>query len=224
MKNSPKGGTPFVIVYHPYAYFVKLDLVGGRAPQIHRMSVAGDTGAPTPFQLAAPVPALLWDTFEEAMKTGIKRLVKDIAGSLGQPEAPLLTAILRDQKTMIRPYLFDETGSAAEKEVDMRCEYITQRPDAPLFLQPCCQPVVWTGAETHRRCAQHMYAKALRAFPKLPVLTPLEWSDDDAVRLFRDEDGVVYDVEFQPRGTYEKATQRLTLFELPAPPAAGDEN
>lgn len=168
--------------------------------------------APPPFTLAAPVPSLLWDTFEEALRLNVRRLAKDIATTLGQPDAPLIQALLKAPAGSVRPYLFEEDGAAAEKEVDMRCDYLCQRPEAPRFLQPCRQPVVWIGAERRCRCSEHLYSRQVQT-GSMPVLTPLE-STEAELPLFVAADGVVYTTEYEPCGRYDQETKRLALFTI----------
>jgi hypothetical protein len=174
--------------------------------------------SPEPLQLAPPVPFLLWDTFEQALRTNIKRLAKDIAGTLGKSEAPLLDAILKNGKSAIRPYIFEEADSD-DIEVDMRCDFMCQRPDAPLFLQPCRQPVVWTAAtmpnKKVHRCAEHLYSKSEKIPGNLPILMPLEVATDSegtVTPLFVSNEGTVYDKEYNPRGQYDKERRTLVLF------------
>lgn len=171
---------------------------------------------PPPFQLGVPVPSLLWETFEEALRANIRRLAKDIATTLGTPEAPLLNAILKNPSATVRPYLFEEDSTlSGDKEVDMRCGYMCQRPDAPAFLQPCGQPVIWEGATKHHRCAEHLYScvAPTAKIEGLPHLIPLQTTEGETP-LFRSEDGTVYDSHFEPCGYFEKETKTLILFEV----------
>jgi hypothetical protein len=180
--------------------------------------MAAPPAAPPPFQLGLPVPKLLYDAFEEVFSANARRFAKDIAKTLQQPEGPLLEALFKGPAAQVKPYLYEE---AAEQELDLRCDYICQRPEAPLFLQPCCAPVLWSAATPgHRRCPQHLYSKPLTAavLRSLPVLFPLEAEalDPEEVPLFRSEDGTVYDKDFQVRGRYDFPTKSLRLFEVEA--------
>lgn len=173
-----------------------------------------DPATTLPFQHAAPVPRVLFETFEEVFSANMRRFAKDIAKTLQQSEAPLLEALFKGSGGSIKPYLFEE---AEEKEIDMRCDYICQRAEMPLFLQPCRAPVLWTAtAPSLCRCPQHLYAKppieaVLRS---LPLLFPLEeggLAPEDAP-LFRSEDGAVYDKQYRLRGRYDFPTKALRLF------------
>lgn len=151
------------------------------------------------------------------MRVNIRRLAKDIASTLGTSDTPLLNAILKSPAASIKPYLFEES-EAEEKEVDMRCSYLCQRPDAPLFLQPCRQPVVWSAPAAaegrHQCCAEHLY---LAAIPEskmrgLTVLTPLETSGDGDGPYYHTQDGLVYDATYKACGRYDQASKELIIF------------
>jgi hypothetical protein len=85
-----------------------------------------------PFSLGAPVPSILWSSLEDVLSTNMRLFAKDIAKSLGQPEGPLLQAL---QAEKIRPYIFE--ASEETQEIDMCCDVICVKPEAPHFLQPC---------------------------------------------------------------------------------------
>lgn len=170
------------------------------------------SAAACPFQFGAPVPALLWESFEEVLRTNMRILVKDIAVTLGQPEAPLLEAI---KAQTVKPYLFESVGSggAADAELDMRCTHLCQRPDAPAILQRCGQPVLWAAATASsgapHRCTEHLYAAPLPRPAGLARLVRIEGH-----ALFHDSEGLVKDGSDRPKGRYDLQTKRLTLFEL----------
>jgi hypothetical protein len=169
--------------------------------------------APTPLAFGTPVPSILWDTFEEALKSNMRLLAKDIAATLGQPEAPLLNAI---RAGSVRPYLFEE--SAAHDDVNMRCEHLCQRPEAPFVLQACNQPIVWSSAAAKQRCPEHLYCQETPRTVGLPVVYPIDMTglddEDKASPLYRTEEGLVLDGTGTPRGRYCLETKRLTLFRV----------
>jgi len=176
---------------------------------------------PPPFQVGVPIPSLIWSTFEDALRINIKRLAKDISSTLGQPDAPLMNAIFKDGVANIRPYIFEESDDT--REVDMRCNFMCQRPDAPLFLQACGQPVVWAAAAAPSpscaRCAEHLYSKPVKLTVYLPVLKPLDTRNMDIDdKLFYDKNGAVYDAEYRPRGTYNPLKKKLILFDIDTVP------
>lgn len=171
-----------------------------------------------PLEFGIPIPALLWDTFEEALKGNVRKLAKDIATTLGQPDAPLMDALFKKgYAPTVRPYLFEEESAP---DLDMRCGAVCQRPETPLFLQPCGQPVVWCASTAAvPRCAQHLYSKPPGPEVRsLPLLVPIEMGGVDTEefgeQLYRSEDGTVYTKEFVCVGRYHFPTKRLFLFQI----------
>lgn len=161
--------------------------------------------------LGAPIPGLIWSSLEDTLQANMRRLVKDIAATLGQPEAPLLQAI---RSTTIRPYIFEEADSEG-KEVDMRCDCLCQPPSSPLFIQRCGNPVLWSATSSIKRCAEHAYSTPM-SYNALPKLRALEPVGDKKDRYFVSDDGTVYDIEYTPVGTYDREKNRLTLFTIVA--------
>ena len=153
-----------------------------------------------PFSIGSPVPSLLWEAFQDALEGNMRRLAKDIAKTLLQPEAPLLAAIMT--KT-VRPYIFEETD---DRELDMRCDYICQRPATPGVLQSCGQPVLWSSGIS--RCPEHVHSQQKGS--TLPTVYPLDYEEP----LYVTEDGTAYSAAegFVARGRFDKERKRLTLF------------
>jgi len=148
------------------------------------------------MQLGSAIPSILWDAFEEALQTNMLRLAKDIATTLGKPHHPLMEAI---KKQKVRPYLVD----SANDEIDIACDYVCQRPDAPAFLQPCAQAILWG----YKRCPQHMYLEK-EPLPPFPFLKRVR-NDDET--LFAIED-TLYDGENQAKGRI--TDKKVFLFEV----------
>ena len=46
-----------------------------------------------------PLPKLYWETFQDALQAQVKRLAKEIAGTLNQSEQPLLKALATEKVT-----------------------------------------------------------------------------------------------------------------------------
>ena len=168
----------------------------------------------TPFSFGAPIPALLWESVEEAMRANMRILAKDIAATLGQPDAPLLEAL---RSATVKPYLFEESDQ--DKELDMRCDYLCQRPDAPSVIQRCQQPVFWNATDcpaTVHRCTEHLYATPMPRPAGLMRLRSLEMdgldAEDSTTSLFHAEDGTVLNGAGAARGLYDSGAKRLTLF------------
>ena len=153
-----------------------------------------------PFSLAAPIPSILWSSLEDALSTNMRLFAKDIAKTLGRPEAPLLQALHAEK---IRPYLFE--ASEEKKEIDMCCKALCIKPDAPLFLQSCGNPIVWCSSV--ERCMEHQYyispnTLGLRILRRLEHPTPLYLADNCTV----------YSAENIAVGYYKKNV--LYLFEI----------
>ena len=154
-----------------------------------------------PFSLAAPVPSILWSSLEDVLNTNMRLFAKDIAKTLGQPEAPLLHALNAEK---ICPYIFE---APEEKEIDMCCAVICVKPEAPYFLQPCGHPIVWTSST--QRCMEHLSYKPSAKPSSLPILKRLEYRIDDQ-HLYVSEDSTVYSVHNIPVGKFVDGI--LTLF------------
>jgi hypothetical protein len=156
--------------------------------------------------LGAAVPSIIWETLENALEVNMLRLAKDIAKTLGQPHAPLVEA-LRSQK--VRPYIFEESDDTREQ--NMRCQYICQRPDTPLFLTACGQAVLWNATGVCR-CPEHLYAQPPKPTAHvLPVLKQLDYEEEP---LWVADDGTCYDASYEAKGYYHTASAKLVLFEL----------
>lgn len=183
----------------------KIGLGRARATLFNTMAAAA-AGAATPLTLGLPVDGLLYTVFESAVKASVRLLVKDIATAVGQPEDPLLKALKANQ---VRPYIFEE--DATEKEPDMRCTYVCQRPDQPAILQPCGQPVYWNAGCA--RCAEHLYAKATKPQGRLTPVQRIE-EIDECRGLFVTGEGMVMNGAGEVVGTYYKESQRLIVFEV----------
>ena len=153
--------------------------------------------------VAGAIPSILWEALEAALQANMLRLAKDVAKTLGQSHIPLVEAI---QAQKVRPFIFEESEDTREN--DMRCNFICQRPDAPLFLQPCGQAVLWNATTSHR-CPEHLYSATVSQ-PTLPVLKRLEYEEES---LYVAEDGTCYDAEYEPRGQYIAESELLVLFE-----------
>lgn len=171
--------------------------------------------ASTPFQQGVPVPSILWNTLEETLRANMRRLAKDVAKTLGQSDVPLLEALFKGGGATVRPYIFEEAAGGVEKEIDMRCGFLCQRPETPLFLQPCGQPIVWSAAPHVCRCTEHLYSK------QVPIgyarrLSPIEATalEEEDGLLVMSDDGTVYDVENRVRGKYNFTDKTLLLLEI----------
>ena len=158
--------------------------------------------------VGAPVPAILWESLQHSMNISVRRLVKDVAGSLGIQEKSILDELFRSGDSLVRPYLFEESGP---QELECRCRFPVQRVDS-LLLQPCAQPILWASRE-EKRCPEH-FGKNTPGIPvDLPVLHSLTGLEEDQ-HLYVGEDDTVYDEQFCAKGIYQKGSKRLLLFHI----------
>jgi hypothetical protein len=148
------------------------------------------------MELGSAIPSILWDAFEEALQTNMLRLAKDIATTLGKPHHPLMEAI---KKQKVRPYLVD----SGNDEIDIACDYICERPDAPALIQPCAQAILWG----FKRCPQHIYLEKA-ALPKLPKAKRVKIDEETLYH----EDHVLYDGEYEAKGRI--GNKKVFLFEV----------
>lgn len=134
---------------------------------------------------------------ESVLHANMYRLAKDIAKTLGKPEAPLLEALKADP---IRPYIFEESDPP---EIDVRCGFMCQKPETPHYSEPCGRAIMWGSS----RCAEHAYQKEA----PLPAMK-LTALDTEEEPLAVSEDSTVYNADYEPVGTYNRTTARLVRF------------
>lgn len=158
----------------------------------------------TPFSKTVGIPDIIWSSLQNVLDVNISHLVKDIAKTVQRDPAPLLQAV-RANKMPI--YIFDE---ASPSELDMRCSFVCQKPETPLFCQPCGRPILWSSGlpAGSERCAEHAYRP--RQGYSLPVVHLLNTGTEE--RYFLGEDDTVYTVDYEPVGTYDRDTKALRLF------------
>jgi hypothetical protein len=95
-----------------------------------------------------PIPKIYWDVFQSALQSKVKRLAKEIAASLGQPEQPLLKALVAEK---VEAYLFEEEGSEFIDLPSMRCKHYRPSSENQEVLTLCNQPVLLGKSA----CLQH---------------------------------------------------------------------
>jgi hypothetical protein len=126
-----------------------------------------------------PIPKIYWDTFQAALQAQVKRLAKDVAKSLRQPEQPLLKAILTEK---VDAYLFEEEGAEFTDLETMRCKYKIPSEKNGAVLEACREPVLLgKGA-----CCLHLGAKepsiaGLKVYRTLKIEDTTYWLDGDTV-------------------------------------------
>ena len=151
------------------------------------------------------IQKIFWDSFELVLTTQAKRLVKDIADSLGEDAAPLLKSIQSEQ---VGVYLFEETGDIDTGYMEMRCSHCNPIPTMPHFVTECMEPVIWSANPSGRvtTCLQH----ALHPCPKQDSwLTLRRYVDDDITYYVDAGNERVYDADGNLCGTYKDGRMRI---------------
>lgn len=126
-----------------------------------------------------PIPKIYWDTFQAALQAQVKRLAKDVAKSLRQPEQPLLKAILTEK---VDAYLFEEEGAEFTDLESMRCKHKVPSEKNGAVLEACRQPVLLgKGA-----CCLHLGVKetstaGLKVYRTLKIEDTTYWLDGETV-------------------------------------------
>ena len=116
-----------------------------------------------------PIPKIYWDVFQGALQAKVRRLVKEVAESLGQPEQPLLKALAGEK---VEAYLFEEEGSEFLDLPSMRCKHFIPSTENTAVLMLCRQPVLLGQSA----CLLHRPVE-LKKPPSLPVLRTMKDSD-----------------------------------------------
>jgi hypothetical protein len=149
-----------------------------------------------------PIPAVIFDSLEDAINISIRLLVSDIAKTLGQPKAPLAEAIKRQRMSL---YIYEE---AADNPIDRRCRYMVQEGDTPNIIQPCGQPVVWSSKES--RCAGHMYSPVI-TYPKCHrSMKPFDSNDG----IFASDDNTLYNGKMEVIGHFNAESENRIIFQV----------
>ena len=133
-------------------------------------------------------------------------MAKDVAKTINKDPTPLVKFVKTNAASF---YLFDESHAP---EIDMRCKYMCQKPVAPLFIQPCGRPIVWSNGIPNgtERCAEHAYSGTAKVF-NLPSVQPLE-ADDEI--LYVGEDDTVYNTSYEVVGRMNRETGSLFRFTI----------
>lgn len=85
-----------------------------------------------------PIPRIYWDTLQASLATEVKRLAKDIAATLRQPEQPLLKAL----QGTVGAYLFEEEAHTLVDLAEMRCKTMVRSSENQSVLMQCGQPIL----------------------------------------------------------------------------------
>lgn len=85
-----------------------------------------------------PIPRIYWDTLQASLATEVKRLAKDIATTLRQPEQPLLKAL----QDTVGAYLFEEEAHTLVDLAEMKCKALVRSSENQSVLTQCGQPIL----------------------------------------------------------------------------------
>lgn len=156
-------------------------------------------------KLGSPIPSIIWDALKDVLEGSTLRLANEIAKTLGRPAHPLISHI-RQQK--VSPHVVEL--EADPREIDARCDYRCQRPDALGYIQECGQPIFWEG--NVKRCPKHLY---LPPAPPAPSnLAKVRGTTGAEEPLYISEDGTLYGPDYKFRGRDDPANNRIILFDL----------
>lgn len=153
-----------------------------------------------------PIPKIYWDVFQGALQTKVKRLAKEIASSLGQPEQPLLKALLTDKVSV---YLFEEEGSEFVDLPSMRCKHTVPSVENPAVLIVCNEPVLLGKTA----CLLHQTKELEQVLlPKLKAIVDSEtgisyWIDQD--NSVKDKTNLGVSI-----GCYDSNKERVRIFNI----------
>lgn len=161
-----------------------------------------------PTGIAFPLPKLYWDAFQSTVQAQTKRLAKEIASSLRQPEQPLLRA-LQDEKVSV--YLFEQEGSEYIDLQSLRCAEFRRNPESPSVLERCGQPVVIGQGQ---KCPHHIHGKSLLPSQTLRKLRIIR--DTDGTKYWLSEENLLLNSELLAVGRFDSETRKLYVFEMAA--------
>ena len=151
------------------------------------------------------VQKIFWDAFEFAMSTQTKRLVRDIADSLGKDAAPLLSEI---KKESVGVYLYEDSATDNIDLFDMKC---CNTATIGVWKTACSEPVVWSSNPIARTgaCLYH----SLHPEPRDPSWKKcLRWKYEDKDYYIDVDEGLVYNVEGVLCGRYSAENKKVSLF------------
>jgi len=149
--------------------------------------------------MSVPVSEFIYTELENSFQIALRKVIDDIAKTLGQSPDPLRAAM--NKRTKI--HLVEDLASTLSQQCTYKCIHA----DTPAFLSTCGEPILWTHVQQKvQRCPKHLGLSA-ESEPAL-TLTPLKGGYAYAA------DGTVYNGQGEPCGFYENMV--LTLFEVKA--------
>lgn len=100
-----------------------------------------------------PIPRIYWDSLQASLNTEVKRLAKDIAATLRQPEQPLLKAL----QGTVGAYLFEEEAHTLVDLAEMRCKAMVRSNENQSVLRQCGQPILLGRGTPSAMCPAHLH-------------------------------------------------------------------
>lgn len=153
-------------------------------------------------QAQIPIPRYIWDSLEAAIQAESRRLVRDIAQSLGKPEVPLWNEV---KKNIVSAYFVDLQEPTGE---EFKCQAFDLQ---GLVQKPCCQPVIFGT----KACPQHSHSLHLKPDTSLPKYRVLTYEDENGnqVKAYLRENDVLNADTLEKIGEWNSQTKTLSLFE-----------
>lgn len=101
-----------------------------------------------------PIPRIYWDALQASLNTEVKRLAKDIAATLHQPEQPLLKAL----QDTVGAYLFEEEAHTMVDLAEMRCKAMVRSSENQSVITQCGQPILLGKGTPSGVCQAHLHS------------------------------------------------------------------
>jgi hypothetical protein len=150
-----------------------------------------------------PIQSYIWESLEATLKAESRRLIRDIAKTLGKDEAELIRHIGTPN---ISAYFVDMTEPTGEK---FECTaYSLKGP----IQKPCRRPVIYGTT----KCGAHSHTQP-RPSSFLPIYRNLKYYDEEEseekqVYLNPATNEILNKETLQQIGAWNPETKRLTLF------------
>ena len=157
-------------------------------------------------KLGSPIPSIIWDALNDVLEASTLRLANEIAKTLDRSAQPLIS-LIRQQK--VRPHVVELSDDP--REIDARCDYRCQRPDALGYIQECGQPIFWEG--NVKRCPKHLYLPPAPPTPSIMTKVQRTTGTEQPLYIIV-EDNTLYGPDFNFRGRDEPHNNRIILFEV----------
>lgn len=148
-----------------------------------------------------PIPRFIWDSLEAAITAESRRLVRDIAQSLGKPEAPLWAEVKKNMTSAYFVNLEEPTGE------QFKCQAYDLN---SLVQKPCCRPVIY-GTKT---CPEHINSlggKPDTTLPKYKVLI-YENEEGEKQKAYLREQDILNPDTLEKIGEWNLTTKTMHLF------------